>query len=77
LFSFAKAKNISVHRAKEILDIDILFHLPISTKAFNQLLSLAQELDDIPTNIMISVISGFMLGVLFILCNKALHAPNW
>jgi hypothetical protein len=41
LFSFAKITNISVCRAAGISDLNQLFHLPISTAAFQQLLVLA------------------------------------
>jgi hypothetical protein len=41
-FSFAKAKNISVSKDKEVSDIGILLNLPISAEAFVQLLSLTQ-----------------------------------
>jgi hypothetical protein len=44
-FSFARQKNISAHRAREIIEIGRLFTLPISHETYKQLLSLAQALD--------------------------------
>jgi hypothetical protein len=49
LMSFAKNKNITIFKAKEALSLNELFNLPLSEEAFNQLLELAQILEDLPS----------------------------
>jgi hypothetical protein len=48
LFSFAKSKNVSVLKARSVPDVNQLFQLPLSQEAFDQLLALAQLLDELP-----------------------------
>jgi hypothetical protein len=50
LFSFAKLKNITVAKARAATNINQLIHLPISQEAHDQLLLLAHDLDDVPSN---------------------------
>jgi hypothetical protein len=47
LFSFARQKNITILRAKSTEELAQLFTLPISEEAFQQLLALASDLNDI------------------------------
>lgn len=46
LFSFAKIKNISIKKALNITDLHQLFHLPLQAIAFEQVVQLAQDLED-------------------------------
>jgi hypothetical protein len=48
LFSFARNKFITVQNAKLATDLTTLLHLPISAEAYDQLLQLAQLLQDLP-----------------------------
>jgi hypothetical protein len=48
LFSFAKNKNISIQKARLLFDINNVLHLPISIEAYDQLLLLAQHLENLP-----------------------------
>jgi hypothetical protein len=36
LFSFAKRQNITVQQAREAIDINSLFNLPVSVEAYDQ-----------------------------------------
>jgi hypothetical protein len=47
--SFAKNKNITIFKAKEALSPNELSNLPLAEEAFNQLLELAQILEDLPS----------------------------
>jgi hypothetical protein len=47
LFSFAKNKNQTIHMAKTIENLDSIFHLPLSTEAFGQLVQLAETLENL------------------------------
>jgi hypothetical protein len=49
LMSFAKNKNITIFKAKEALSPNELSNLPLAEEAFNQLLELAQILEDLPS----------------------------
>jgi hypothetical protein len=50
LFSFAKSPFISVNKTRAIPDVRQLFHLPISQDAFEHLLTLAEDLNALPTS---------------------------
>ena len=45
LFSFAKMKHLSLQKILSITSIEQLFHLPLSSKAYSQLLLLCDKLD--------------------------------
>ena len=45
LFSFAKMKNVTIKRVLSLTAIEQLFHLPLSSEAFSQLLLLGDKLD--------------------------------
>ncbi|MFS9531547.1 hypothetical protein Q6247_25585, partial [Klebsiella pneumoniae] len=45
LMSFTKRIEISIQKAQEIVDIQQLFHLQISSQALDQLLQLAASLE--------------------------------
>ena len=45
LFSFTKKENLSVTQAKDMLNLEDLFHLPMSEEAFTQLQILKADLD--------------------------------
>ena len=45
LFSFAKLENLSVQKALSTTSIVQLFHLPLSSEAYSQLLLLCGKLD--------------------------------
>jgi hypothetical protein len=47
LFSFARQKNVTVSRALATEELSQLFTLPLSEEAFQQLLALASDLNDI------------------------------
>lgn len=45
LYSFTKKKNLSVHHAKTVTDLNQLVHLPMSAAAFMQLQTLLEALE--------------------------------
>ena len=47
LFSFAKMKNVTLQRVLSPIAIDHLFHLPLSSEAYSQLLLLSERSDAI------------------------------
>ena len=48
LFSFVKKKGISLKAVREAIGPEVLFHLPISEIALQQLLILAEDLNNLP-----------------------------
>jgi hypothetical protein len=50
LFSFARSPFISINNAKAITDVRQLFHLSITQEAYEQLLTLAEDLNALPTS---------------------------
>jgi hypothetical protein len=50
LFSFAKNQFLTIYKAKTILDLNSILHLPISQEAYLQLVQLAQMLDNVTTS---------------------------
>jgi hypothetical protein len=46
LFSFARNQFLSINKAKSILDLNSILHLPISQEAYLQLIQLAQMLEN-------------------------------
>jgi len=50
LLSYAKLKNISLHRISAMPSIEQLFHLPLSAEAYAQLLLLCDRLDGLNLN---------------------------
>jgi hypothetical protein len=47
LFSFARNQFLSINKAKNILDLNSILHLPISQEAYLQLVQLAQMLENV------------------------------
>jgi hypothetical protein len=47
LFSFARNQFLSINKAKSILDLNSILHLPISQEAYLQLVQLAQMLENV------------------------------
>ena len=50
LFSFAKIKHLSLQKVLSITSIEQLFHLPLSSEAYSQLLLLCDKLDGLHLN---------------------------
>jgi hypothetical protein len=50
LFSFARNQFLSINKAKTILDLNSILHLPISQEAYLQLVQLAQMLENVITS---------------------------
>jgi hypothetical protein len=50
LFSFARNQFLTINKAKTILDLNSILHLPISQEAYLQLVQLAQMLENVTTS---------------------------
>jgi hypothetical protein len=86
LFSFAKNQILTINKAKSILDLNSILHLPISQEAYLQLLQLAQILEnvaalneaDIWTYVWGSLLFSASKAYTHLIGHRAVHpAFNW